>query len=79
MISANLKRQERIAIISNNQDDMDIFKATKNAYKDYHFSLTKKDYLIVFSLTSLVIFISQISVLIIITSIKPKQLLKSNQ
>ncbi len=75
LINSNLKRQERIAIISNNQDDIDIFKSTKEAYKDYNLILNTNDYLYVFSLTSLIILISQTSVLIIVTSIKPKQLL----
>ncbi len=75
LINSNLKRQERIAIISNNQDDIDIFKSTKEAYKDYNLTLNTNDYLYVFSLTSLIILISQTSVLIIVTSIKPKQLL----
>ena len=75
IINSNLKRQERIAIISDNQDNMDIFKSTKEAYKDYNLALNTNDYLLVFGLTSLIILISQVSVLVVITSIKPKQLL----
>ena len=75
MIQSNLKRQERIAIISENQDNMDIFKSTKDAYEDYSLTLNTNDYLYVFGLTTLIILISQVSVLIVITSIKPKQLL----
>lgn len=75
MISSNLKRQERIAIISENQDNIDIFKTTEEAYKDYKLTLDAKDYLYVFGITSLIIIISQASVLVVITSIKPKQLL----
>ena len=75
MIQSNLKRQERIAIISDNQDNMDIFKSTKDAYEDYSLTLNTNDYLYVFGLTTLIILISQVSVLIVITSINPKQLL----
>ena len=75
MVESNLKRQQRIAIISDNEDNIDVFNSTKEAYKEYSLELTAKDYLCVFGISTLIIFISQASALIVITSIKPKKLL----
>lgn len=48
LIDANLQRQRRIAVISKNEEEIDIFTASKKAYEDYTLQLNTSDYALVF-------------------------------
>lgn len=76
MVEANLKRQQRIATISGDEEQIDIFKATKDAYDDYTLSITSNDVLLIYAYTNLIIVVSSLAALISIAKINPKELLK---
>lgn len=76
MIDANLKRQRKIALISNDETEIDVFDATKEAYNAYNLDINSKDILLVYGYTNVIILVSSFITLISIARINPKELLK---
>ena len=77
MISTNLKAQEKVAKISNYQEDEDIFEISESVNNEYKLEFNLSSYLIVYGLVLVIILTSCTFSLINISLIKPKELLKN--
>lgn len=75
MISTNLKVQEKVAKISNYQEDKDIFEISVSVNNEYKLEFNFSSYLIVYGFVLAIILTSCTFSLINISLIKPKELL----
>lgn len=76
MVNASLKRQEKLALLSNNVEETSKLILSKEAYEKYSLNVRFKDYLIIYGVYLSIIILSACVSLIVISRIKPKELLK---
>ena len=75
LINENLKIQDRLAYITNNQEDIDIFKQQNEIYSNYKISVDNKDILMVYGLNNGLVLLSCLYVFIAISKTKPRILI----
>ena len=75
LIRENLKIQDRLAYINNNQEDIDIFKQQSEIYKNYTISIASEDILIIYVVINGLVLLSCLYVFISISKIRPRILL----
>ena len=75
LINENLKMQDRLAYITNNQEDIDIFKQQDEIYSNYKISVDNKDILMVYGLNNSLVLLSCLYVFIAISKTKPRILI----
>ena len=75
LIRENLKIQDRLAYINNNQEDIDIFKQQSEIYKNYTISIASEDILIIYVVINGLVLLSCLYVFISISKIRPRVLL----
>lgn len=75
LIRENLKMQDRLAYINNNQEDIDIFKQQSEIYKNYTITIASEDILIIYAVINGLVLLSCLYVFISISKIRPRVLL----
>lgn len=75
LIRENLKMQDRLAYISNNQEDIDIFKQQSEIYTNYTINVATEDILIIYVVINGLVLLSCLYVFISISKIRPRVLL----
>lgn len=75
MLEANIKRQERMAMISGNQEDFDIFNKQLALYEEYEVSISTLDVVYIYLINDSFILISCLFAFISISKLKARQLL----
>ena len=75
MLEANIKRQERMAMISGNQEDFDIFNKQLALYEEYEISISTLDVVYIYLINDSFILISCLFAFISISKLKARQLL----
>lgn len=75
MLEANIKRQERMAMISGNQEDFDIFNKQLALYEEYEVSISTLDVVFIYLINDSFILISCLFAFISISRLKARQLL----
>ena len=75
LINENLKIQDRLAYITNNQEDIDIFKQQNEIYSNYTITVENKDILMVYGLNNSLVLLSCLYVFIAISKTKPRILI----
>ena len=75
LINENLKIQDRLAYITNNQEDIDIFKQQNEIYSNYTITVENKDILMVYGLNNGLVLLSCLYVFIAISKTKPRILI----
>lgn len=75
LIRENLKMQDRLAYISNNQEDIDIFKQQSEIYTNYTINVASEDIIIIYVVINGLVLLSCLYVFISISKIKPRMLL----
>lgn len=75
MLEANIKRQERMAMISGNQEDFDVFEKQLALYEEYEISISTLDVVYIYLINDSFILISCLFAFISISKLKARQLL----
>lgn len=75
MLEANIKRQERMAMISGNQEDFDIFNKQLALYEEYEVSISTLDVVYIYLINDTFILVSCLFAFISISKLKARQLL----
>lgn len=75
MLEANIKRQERMAMISGNQEDFDVFEKQLTLYEEYEISISTLDVVYIYLINDSFILISCLFAFISISKLKARQLL----
>lgn len=75
MLEANVKRQERMAMISGNQEDFDVFEKQLALYEEYEISISTLDVVYIYLINDSFILISCLFAFISISKLKARQLL----
>lgn len=75
LIRENIKMQDRLAYISNNQEDIDIFKQQSEIYTNYTINVASEDIIIIYVVINGLVLLSCLYVFISISKIKPRMLL----
>ena len=75
MLEANIKRQERMAMISGNQEDFDIFEKQLALYEEYEISISTLDVVYIYLINDSFILVSCLFAFISISKLKARQLL----
>lgn len=75
MLEANIKRQDRMAMISGNQEDFDVFEKQLALYEEYEISISTLDVVYIYLINDSFILISCLFAFISISKLKARQLL----
>lgn len=75
MLEANIKRQERMAMISGNQEDFDIFNKQLALYEEYEVSISTLDVVYIYLINDTFILVSCLFAFISISRLKARELL----
>ena len=75
MLEANIKRQERMAMISGNQEDFDVFEKQLALYEEYEISISTLDVVYIYLINDTFILVSCLFAFISISRLKARQLL----
>lgn len=75
MLEANIKRQERMAMISGNQEDFDVFEKQLALYEEYEISISTLDVVYIYLINDSFILVSCLFAFISISKLKARQLL----
>lgn len=75
MLEANIKRQERMAMISGNQEDFDVFEKQLALYEEYEISISTLDVVYIYLINDTFILVSCLFAFISISKLKARQLL----
>lgn len=75
MLEANIKRQERMAMISGNQEDFDVFEKQLALYEEYEISISTLDVVYIYLINDSFILISCLFAFISISRLKARELL----
>lgn len=75
MLEANVKRQERMAMISGNQEDFDVFEKQLALYEEYEVSISTLDVVYIYLINDTFILVSCLFAFISISKLKARQLL----
>ena len=75
MLEANIKRQERMAMISGNQEDFDVFEKQLALYEEYEISISTLDVVYIYLINDSFILVSCLFAFISISRLKARQLL----
>lgn len=75
MLEANIKRQERMAMISGNQEDFDVFEKQLALYEEYEVSISTLDVVYIYLINDTFILVSCLFAFISISKLKARQLL----
>lgn len=75
MLEANIKRQERMAMISGNKEDFDVFEIQLALYEEYEISISTLDVVYIYLINDSFILISCLFAFISISKLKARQLL----
>lgn len=75
MLEANIKRQERMAMISGNQEDFDIFNKQLALYEEYEVSISTLDVVYIYLINDTFILVSCLFAFISISKLKARELL----
>ena len=75
MLEANIKRQDRMAMISGNQEDFDVFEKQLALYEEYEISISTLDVVYIYLINDSFILISCLFAFISISRLKARELL----
>ena len=75
MLEANIKRQERMAMISGNQEDFDVFEKQLALYEEYEVSISTLDVVYIYLINDTFILVSCLFAFISISKLKARELL----
>ena len=75
MLESNIKRQERMAMISGNQEDFDIFNKQLALYEEYEVSISTLDVVYIYLINDTFILVSCLFAFISISRLKARELL----
>ena len=75
MLETNIKRQERMAMISGNQEDFDVFEKQLALYEEYEISISTLDVVYIYLINDSFILVSCLFAFISISKLKARQLL----
>lgn len=75
MLEANIKRQDRMAMISGNQEDFDVFEKQLALYEEYEVSISTLDVVYIYLINDSFILISCLFAFISISRLKARELL----
>lgn len=75
MLEANIKRQERMAMISGNQEDFDVFEKQLALYEEYEISISTLDVVYIYLINDTFILVSCLFAFISISRLKARELL----
>lgn len=75
MLEANIKRQERMAMISGNQEDFDVFEKQLTLYEEYEISISTLDVVYIYLINDSFILVSCLFAFVSISMLKARQLL----
>lgn len=75
MLEANIKRQERMAMISGNQEDFDVFEKQLALYEEYEISISTLDVVYIYLINDTFILVSCLFAFISISKLKARELL----
>ncbi len=75
MLEANVKRQERMAMISGNQEDFDVFEKQLALYEEYEVSISTLDVVYIYLINDTFILVSCLFAFISISRLKARELL----
>ena len=75
MLEANIKRQERMAMISGNQEDFDVFEKQLALYEEYEVSISTLDVVYIYLINDTFILVSCLFAFISISRLKARELL----
>lgn len=72
LLKDNLKRQERLAYITGNQEDIDIFEKQNELYNNYQISIYGKDFLSIYLINNMLVLISCFYIFIRVSKTMPR-------
>lgn len=76
MVNASLRKQEKLAILSNSEEEFNEYELGKQAYENFSLNIKFIDYIFIYGAYVSMIILSSCVSLIVISKIKPKELLK---